>query len=52
VPPVTVVSGKNAEIDLRDLPPGEHEAVLMIWASRGKAAAAIVALPRLRVQAP
>lgn len=52
VPPVTVVSGKNADIDLHNLPPGEHEAVLMIWANRGKAAAAIVQLPRLRVPAP
>jgi hypothetical protein len=52
VPPVTVVSGKTAEIALQDLPPGEHSAVLAIWAPRGKAAAAVVPLPRLRVPGP
>lgn len=52
VPPVTVVSGKTAEIDLRDMPPGEHTAVLAVWAARGAAAAAIVPLPRLRVPGP
>jgi hypothetical protein len=49
VPPVTVVSGKTAEIALQDLPPGEHSAVLAIWAPRGRAAAAVIPLPRLRV---
>jgi len=48
-PPVTAVSGERAEIDLDGLPPGEHAAVLTIWASRGKAAAAVIPLPRLCV---
>jgi hypothetical protein len=48
-PPVTVVSGETAEIGLQDLPPGEHDAVLAIWASGGAGAAAVVPLPLLRV---
>jgi hypothetical protein len=48
-PPVTAVSGEAAEIDLDRLPAGEHAAVLTIWAARGKAAAAVIPLPRLSV---
>lgn len=48
-PAVTAVSGETAEIDLDGLPPGEHAAVLTIWASHGKAAAAVIPLPRLCV---
>lgn len=48
-PPVTAVSGERAEIELDCLPPGEHAAVLAIWAPRGKAVAAVIPLPRLRV---
>jgi hypothetical protein len=48
-PPVTVVSGETAEIGLHGLPPGEHDAVLAIWAADGTAAAAVVPLPRLCV---
>jgi hypothetical protein len=47
--PVTAVSGEAAEIDLDRLPPGEHAAVLTVWAPRGVAAAAVIPLPRLRV---
>ena len=50
-PPVTVASGEAAELDLGGLPPGEHTAVLTIWASAGAAAAAVIHLPRLRVPA-
>ena len=50
-PPVTVVSGEAAELDLGGLPPGEHAAVLTIWASAGAAAAAVIPLPRLCVPA-
>ena len=48
-PPVTAVSGQRADIDLDDLPPGEHTAVLTIWAPRGKAVAAVIPLPQLCV---
>jgi hypothetical protein len=50
-PPVTVLSAETAEIGLQDLPAGEHDAVLAIWASGGLAAAAVVQLPQLRVRA-
>ena len=46
---MTAASGKAAEISLDVLPPGEHVAVLTIWALGGGAAAAVVPLPRLRV---
>jgi hypothetical protein len=52
VPPVTVISGEPAQFDLQDLPPGDHAAVLTLWADRGAAAAAIVRLPRLHVHGP
>jgi len=48
-PPVTVAGGEAAEIGLDLLPAGEHAAVLTIWAPGGKAAAAVIPLPRLRV---
>ena len=48
-PPVTAASGEAAEIGLDLLPAGEHAAVLTIWAPGGKAAAAVIPLPRLRV---
>jgi len=41
--------GAAAEIGLDLLPAGEHAAVLTIWAPGGKAAAAVIPLPRLRV---
>jgi hypothetical protein len=48
--PVTVLSAETAEIGLQDLPAGEHDAVLAIWAAGGAAAAAVVQLPQLRVR--
>jgi len=48
-PAVTAVSGETAEIGLDCLPAGEHAAVLTIWASHGKAAAAVIPLPLLCV---
>jgi hypothetical protein len=42
-------SGETAEIGLDLLPPGEHAAMLAIWAPGGQAAAAVIPLPRLCV---
>jgi hypothetical protein len=50
LPAVTAASGEAAEIALDGIPPGEHVAVLAILAPRGKAAAAVIPLPRLRVR--
>lgn len=48
--PVTVLSAETAQIGLQDLPTGEHDAVLAMWASGGAAEAAVVQLPQLRVR--
>jgi hypothetical protein len=47
-PPVPVEPGHPAEISLGRLPPGEHIAVLALWDPQGRAAPAVLSLPRLR----
>jgi len=52
-PPVPVEPGQPAGISLDRLPAGEHTAVLALWDPQGRAAPAVLSLPRLRAgQAP
>jgi len=49
--PVTARAGTPAELDLTELPTGEHDAVLAAWSDDGSVAPVVVPLPRLRVGA-